>query len=132
VQQVPLTGGLVVTTPQDVALLDVGRGIAMFAQVSTPVLGIVENMAGYLCPRCGTVDMLFGEGGGARLAEHFGIPLLARVPLVTSIREAGDRGTPLVAAAPGDPIAAVFRDLAERVAATAERVRVPASVEAAP
>jgi ATP-binding protein involved in chromosome partitioning len=131
-QVVPLGGVVMVTTPQDVALLDVGRGIAMFTQVSTPVLGIVENMAGYQCPACGTVDLVFGEGGGARLAEHFGVPLLARVPLVTAVREAGDRGTPLVAAAPGDPTAVLFRDLAERVAAAAQRQQPPAVAQAAP
>jgi ATP-binding protein involved in chromosome partitioning len=88
-------------------------------------------MAGYQCPACGTVDLVFGEGGGARLAEHFGVPLLARVPIVTAVREAGDRGTPLVAAAPGDPIAILFRDLAERVAAAARRQQPPVAVEAA-
>jgi ATP-binding protein involved in chromosome partitioning len=127
VQQVPVTGAVIVTTPQDVALLDVGRGVAMFAQVSTPVLGVVENMAGYVCPSCGTEDPVFGEGGGARLAEHFGVPLLARVPLVPAVREGGDRGVPLVAAAPEHPVARVFRDLAERVAEAAERTAAPAA-----
>jgi ATP-binding protein involved in chromosome partitioning len=126
VQQVPVTGAVIVTTPQDVALLDVGRGVAMFAQVSTPVLGVVENMAGYVCPSCGTEDPVFGEGGGARLAEHFGVPLLARVPLVPAVREGGDRGVPLVAAAPEHPVARIFRDLAERVAEAAERTPAPA------
>jgi len=127
VQQVPVTGAVIVTTPQDVALLDVGRGVAMFAQVSTPVLGVVENMAGYVCPACGTEDPVFGEGGGARLAEHFGVPLLARIPLVPALREGGDRGVPLVAAAPEHPVARVFRDLAERVAEAAERTAAPAA-----
>src|SRR5258705_5059781 len=79
-QQVPVTGGVIVTTPQDVALLDVGRGIAMFAQVATPVLGIVENMAGYTCPSCGPHDAIFGEGGGARLAPAFHLPLRGGIP----------------------------------------------------
>jgi ATP-binding protein involved in chromosome partitioning len=127
VQQVPLTGAVVVTTPQDVALLDVGRGVAMFAQVSTPVLGVVENMAGYVCPSCGTEDPVFGEGGGARLAEHFGVPLLARIPLVPAVREGGDRGVPLVAQAPDHPVARVFRELAERVALAAEQAGAPAT-----
>src|SRR5207253_398257 len=74
VQQVPVAGAVVVTTPQDVALLDVGRGMAMFAQVSTPVLGVVENMSGYLCPRCGTEDPIFGRGGADALAARFGVP----------------------------------------------------------
>jgi len=128
VQQVPLTGAVVVTTPQDVALLDVGRGIAMFAQVSTPVLGVVENMAGYICPSCGTEDPVFGEGGGERLAEHFGVPLLARIPIVPAVREGGDRGVPLVAADPGHPVARIFRELAERVVVGAERAAAPAPV----
>lgn len=118
-QQVPVTGGVIVTTPQDVALLDVGRGVAMFAQLSTPVLGVVENMAGYRCPECGTEDAVFGEGGGARLAEHFGVPLLAQIPLLPAVREGGDRGVPLVAADPQHPVARIFRELAERVAAAA-------------
>ncbi|TMA48382.1 MAG: Mrp/NBP35 family ATP-binding protein, partial [Deltaproteobacteria bacterium] len=87
VQQVPVTGAVIVTTPQDVALLDVGRTMAMFAQVSTPVLGVVENMSGYVCPRCGTEDPLFGSGGADGLAERFRVPLLARIPLVPAVRE---------------------------------------------
>ena len=92
VQQVPLTGGVIVTTPQDVALLDVGRGIAMFAQVQTPVLGIVENMAGYTCPSCGTDDAIFGEGGGARLAAVFGAAAAGAHP--ARARGARGRATP--------------------------------------
>ena len=126
VQQVPLSGAVIVTTPQDVALLDVGRGIAMFGQVSTPVLGIVENMSGYACARCGTVDPIFGEGGADHLAERFGVPVLARIPLVQAIREGGDRGQPLVAVDPEHPVSRVFRQLAEQVAAAAVRV-APAS-----
>ena len=116
VQQVPVSGGVIVTTPQDVALLDVGRGMAMFAQVNTPVLGIVENMSGYLCPRCGTEDPVFGRGGGERLAERSGVPLLARLPLVPAVRESGDAGRPIVAADPGHPVSRMFAELAERVA----------------
>jgi ATP-binding protein involved in chromosome partitioning len=128
VQQVPVTGGLVVTTPQDVALLDVGRGIAMFAQVSTPVLGIVENMSGYVCPRCGTEDAVFGTGGAQALADRVGVPLLARIPLLPAVREAGDRGQPLVAGEPDHPVGRLFLDLAERVALEAARVAAPATV----
>ena len=116
-QQVPLSGGLVVTTPQDVALLDVGRGIAMFAQVSTPVLGVVENMSAYVCPRCGTEDPVFGTGGGERLARRFGVPLLGRIPLVPAVRVAGDAGRPIVAADPAHPVSRAFVALAARVAA---------------
>ena len=116
VQQVPVSGGVIVTTPQDVALLDVARGMAMFAQVKTPVLGVVENMSGYVCPRCGTEDPVFGAGGGGGLAERFGVPLLARIPLAPAVREAADRGRPLVIAHPEEPVSATFRELAARVA----------------
>jgi ATP-binding protein involved in chromosome partitioning len=116
VQQVPLSGGVVVTTPQDVALLDVARGIGMFAQVSAPVLGVVENMSGYVCPRCGTEDALFGRGGAQTLAERFGLPLLAQIPLVPALGRAGDAGTPLTAADPSHPVSRIFGELARRVA----------------
>ena len=121
VQQVPVSGGVIVTTPQDVALLDVARGMAMFAQVKTPVLGVVENMSGYVCPGCGTEDPVFGAGGADALADRFGVPLLARIPLVPAIREAGDRGRPVVIAKPEDPASLVFRGLAVRVAAAIGR-----------
>jgi len=121
VQQVPVRGAVIVTTPQDVALLDTGRGIAMFAQVSTPVFGVVENMAGYVCPACGTLDPVFGEGGGERLAEHFGLPLLGRVPLLPAVRESGDRGVPIVAADPAHPASEAFRRIAQRIADAARR-----------
>ena len=130
VQQVPVTGALVVTTPQDVALLDVGRGMAMFAQVSTPVLGVVENMSGYVCPRCGTEDALFGQGGAQALAERFHVPLLAQVPLVPAIREGGDQGRPIVVADPAHPVSRMFLALAERVAALAGRPAEAPAVEA--
>jgi ATP-binding protein involved in chromosome partitioning len=132
VQQVPVTGGVIVTTPQDVALLDVGRGIAMFAQVATPVLGVVENMAGYVCPSCGTEDPIFGAGGGARLAAAFDVPLLARIPLVAAVREAGDAGRPIVVADPTSPVSVAFRALAERVLAAAESAAAAAPVGVAP
>ncbi len=125
VQQVPVTGGVIVTTPQDVALLDVGRTMAMFAQVSTPVLGVVENMSGYVCPRCGTEDPLFGSGGADGLAERFRVPLLARIPLVPAVREGGDSGHPIVVAAPAHPVSELFRGLAERVAAEAAHLAAP-------
>jgi ATP-binding protein involved in chromosome partitioning len=117
VQQVPVSGGVIVTTPQDVALLDVARGMAMFAQVNTPVLGVVENMAAYRCPECGTEDPLFGADGGVRLAHRFGVPLLARIPLVPAVREAGDAGRPIVAVDPDHAVSRLFASLAERVAA---------------
>jgi ATP-binding protein involved in chromosome partitioning len=127
VQQVPVSGGVIVTTPQDVALLDVGRGIAMFAQVSTPVLGVVENMSGYLCPQCGTEDPIFGREGGARLAARFGVPLLARIPLVAAVRETGDSGRPIVATDPDHPVSRIFAELAERVAGALGHPEAPAA-----
>jgi ATP-binding protein involved in chromosome partitioning len=115
VQQVPVSGGVIVTTPQDVSLLDVGRGMAMFAQVSAPVLGVVENMSGYVCPSCGTEDAVFGKGGAEALAAGFEVPLLARVPLVGAVREDGDAGKPIVLARPEHPVSQIFKTLAARV-----------------
>ena len=125
VQQVPVSGAVIVTTPQDVALLDVGRGMAMFAQVSTPVLGVVENMSGYVCPACGTEDPIFGRGGAERLATRFGVPLLARIPLVPAVREGGDTGRPIVAADPAHPVSRLFAALADRVVEAAGPVDAP-------
>src|SRR5437764_7022450 len=131
VQQLPVPGGVIVTTPQYVAPLDVGRTMAMFAQVSTPVLGVVENMSGYVCPQCGTEDPLFGRGGADALAERFGVPLMARIPLVPEVREGGDRGHPIVVATPDHPVSMQFRGLAERVAAEGARLGVvPAGASA--
>ena len=127
VQQVPVTGGVIVTTPQDVALLDVQRGIAMFQQVNTPVLGVVENMSYYLCPKCGRHDDIFGSGGGSRIAERFGVPLLGAIPLVPEIREGGDAGKPIVIDQPGSPAAAIFRELAAKVTAAVEAGRAEAT-----
>jgi ATP-binding protein involved in chromosome partitioning len=96
--------------------------MAMFAQVNTPVLGVVENMSAYVCPHCGTRDPVFGEGGGAALAERVGVPLLARIPLVPAIREGGDAGLPIVLADPGHPASLAFLELADRVVARAAEV----------
>jgi ATP-binding protein involved in chromosome partitioning len=114
-QQVPITGGVIVTTPQDVALADVRRGISMFREVHAPVLGLIENMSFHICPGCGERAHLFGHGGGAEMARQAGIPLLGEVPLVRAIREAGDRGVPIVAAEPSHPQSRAFREIAERV-----------------
>lgn len=123
-QQVPISGGVIVTTPQEVATLDVERGVAMFNQVNTPVLGIVENMSAYLCPHCGTREEIFGSGGGERLSRESGVPLLAQIPLVPELRASGDAGAPLVVAQPQHPVSAMFRDLATAVldGIAAERV----------
>lgn len=126
-QQVPLSGAIVVTTPQEVALADVERGIAMFRQVHVPVLGIVENMSGYDCPECGEHDDLFGAGGGESLSRQFGVPVLERLPLVPTVRESGDVGRPIVAGAPDHPVSRAFTHLAETLE---ERLRSVESVRA--
>jgi ATP-binding protein involved in chromosome partitioning len=123
VQEVPLDGALVVTTPQDVALADVRRGMAMFAKTNTPVLGIVENMAGFVCPGCGKRDDLFGSRGGRALEQDLGAPCLAEIPIWTEIRASGDGGEPLVASQPDHPAAALYRDLATAVGVAVDTVR---------
>ena len=127
VQQVPLAGAVVVTTPQPVSLIDVARGIAMFQQVNTPVLGVIENMSGYLCPKCGARDDLFGTGGAAELEQRFGIPVLGRIPIEPAVRIAGDGGTPLVVAQPEHPISRLYASIAEQVleGIAAERTAAP-------
>jgi ATP-binding protein involved in chromosome partitioning len=126
VQLVPLSGGVIVTTPQDVALLDVQRGIAMFRQVNTPILGVVENMSYYLCPQCGQREALFGEGGGQRMSDFFGVPLLGQVPLVPEVREGGDSGRPIVLDRPEHPVSQSFRRIARAVLDEVEAAREPA------
>src|SRR2546428_13151418 len=103
--------------------------MAMFAQVNTPVLGVVENMSGYLCPRCGTEDPIFGRGGADALAARFGVPVLARIPLVPALREGGQAGRPLVAAQPEHPATRGFAALAARVP---EALAAPACAGPAP
>jgi ATP-binding protein involved in chromosome partitioning len=120
-QQVPLSGGVIVTTPQEVALLDVKRGVTMFREVNVPVLGVVENMSYHFCRKCGARHDLFGSGGGQRMAEKFGIPLLGCLPLVREVREAGDRGAPIVAADPDHPLSRTFVEIAQRLERELER-----------
>jgi ATP-binding protein involved in chromosome partitioning len=124
VQQVPLAGGVVVTTPQDVATLDVQRGIAMFQQVNTSVLGIIENMSYYDCPKCGRREDLFGSGGGEQIATRFGVPLLGRIPLIGEVRASGDTGKPIVVERPEHPVSQLFVHIAGAVleAVAAERL----------
>lgn len=114
-QQVPLSGGVIVTTPQDVALLDVRRGITMFEQVHAPVLGVIENMSYHLCTGCGARAEIFGHGGGDRMAKQFGVPFLGEIPLLRAIRSAGDDGKPIVVAEPTSPVSRAFVDLAGAV-----------------
>ena len=114
-QQVPLKGAVIVSTPQDLALIDARRGIAMFRRVNVPVLGIVENMSTFICPHCGTRSDIFGHGGARHEAERLGVPFLGEVPLALEIRETSDAGLPLVASAPDGPHAQAFRAIALRV-----------------
>jgi ATP-binding protein involved in chromosome partitioning len=114
-QQVPLKGAVIVSTPQDLALIDARRGISMFRRVNVPVLGIVENMSYYLCPQCGTRADIFGHGGARHEAEQQGVPFLGEVPLHMTIREKSDAGLPVVATEPDGPHAMIYRDIAAKV-----------------
>src|SRR3954470_11557214 len=114
-QQVPLKGSVIVSTPQDLALIDARRGIAMFNRVNVPVLGIVENMSTFICPNCGTRHDIFGHGGARREAERLGVPFLGEVPLEMKIRETSDAGLPIVATQPDSPHAAAYRVIAANV-----------------
>ena len=114
-QQVPLKGTVIVSTPQDLALIDARRGIAMFRRVNVPILGIVENMSTFICPHCGTRSDIFGHGGARHEAERLGVPFLGEVPLAMTIREKSDGGEPVVASDPDGPHAQAFRAIAARV-----------------
>lgn len=116
-QQVPVSGAVIVTTPQDIALLDAKKGIEMFSKVEVPTLGIVENMSFHRCPECGHVSHPFGEGGGTAVSSEYGAPLLARLPLDLNIRQQADGGTPTVVADPDGEVAGIYRDAARHVAA---------------
>src|SRR6266850_5666890 len=114
-QVIPLSGVVMVTTPQEVALLDVRKAIGMFQKLNVPILGIVENMSYFIAPDTGTRYHIFGEGGGRRLADEYGVPLLAQVPLDPDTRQAGDEGTPITLHRPDSPQARTFRELATAV-----------------
>jgi ATP-binding protein involved in chromosome partitioning len=115
-QRVPLTGAVIVTTPQDIALLDAKKGLKMFEKVGVPILGVVENMAVHVCSRCGHAEHIFGEGGGRRMAEQYGVDYLGALPLSMRIREQADSGRPSVIADPDGEAAAIYRGLARKVA----------------
>jgi ATP-binding protein involved in chromosome partitioning len=127
VQQVPVTGGVVVTTPQDVATLDVQRGLAMFQQVHTPVFGIVENMSFFECPKCHTREDLFGSGGADKIAGAFGVPVLGHIPLVPDVRRGGDAGKPIVVDLPEHPVSRTFAEIARQVLQAVEEQHASAS-----
>ncbi|HUP47118.1 MAG TPA: Mrp/NBP35 family ATP-binding protein [Thermoanaerobaculia bacterium] len=114
-QKVPLTGAVVVTTPQDVALIDARKGLAMFRKVNVPVLGIVENMSYYICRHCGEREEIFGHGGGKKTAEMLGVPFLGEVPLDPKVVVGGDSGQPIVVLDPQSPAAAAFREVARQI-----------------
>ena len=123
-QKVPVTGAVIVTTPQDIALLDARKGLKMFEKVSIPILGIVENMAMHLCTNCGHTEHIFGQGGGERMAEQYSVAYLGGLPLDIRIREQTDSGTPTVVAEPQGELAAIYGQIARKVAiAVAEKAR---------
>lgn len=124
VQTIPLSGAIIVTTPQDVALADAIKGLQMFREVKTPVLGIIENMSYFVCPHCGHVAEIFGSGGGERVANRYGVALLGQIPVDPAIREGGDTGVPVVVGHPESATAQAFREAARQAAA---RLSVEAS-----
>ncbi len=125
-QRVPLAGAVIVTTPQDVALLDARKGIEMFRKVAVPVLGIIENMSLHICSQCGHEEAIFGAGGGAAVAEEYGVALLARLPLAVETREQSDAGHPILLANPDSDTSRAMMAVAEAVAASAAPVAGPA------
>ena len=122
-QSVPLAGSVIVSTPQDLALIDARRGIAMFKRTEVPILGIVENMSTFVCPHCGTKTDVFSHGGAKHEAERLGVPYLGEVPLALPIRESSDAGRPIVVADPQGPHALAYMDIARRLIATLQRSR---------
>ena len=120
-QRVALAGAVIVSTPQDIALLDARKGIAMFGKVQVPVLGIVENMSTHICSNCGHEEHIFGHGGARRTAGELGVPFLGELPLHLAIREGSDAGAPVVAADPGGPQAQPFFDIAAAVLAALDK-----------
>lgn len=123
-QRVPVTGAVIVTTPQDIALLDAKKGLKMFEKVGIPILGIVENMGTHICSNCGHEEHIFGAGGGERMAQEYGVEVLGSLPLDIAIREQADSGRPTVVADPDGRIAEIYREIARKVAIhIAERAR---------
>ena len=116
-QSIPVTGAVIVSTPQDVALNVAQKAIAMFRKLNAPILGLIENMSHYVCPHCGTTDEIFGHGGARRIAERMEIPFLGEIPLATPVRAASDEGTPIVISQPDSPAARALVQAAERLAA---------------
>ncbi len=115
-QKVPVTGAIIVTTPQDIALMDARKGLKMFEKVNIPILGIVENMSLHICSKCGHEEHVFGSGGGSRMSKDYAVDLLGSLPLDVSIREQADSGKPTVVANPDGRVAEIYRQIARRVA----------------
>jgi ATP-binding protein involved in chromosome partitioning len=125
-QLLPITGAVMVTTPQEVSVIDVEKAMAMWQRVEVPVLGLIENMSGFVCPSCGHHEEIFLRGGGRRLAERAGIPLLGEIPLVPAVSRGGDAGQPVVIADPGSKVAEAFLGIASAVACALSVRNVPA------
>jgi ATP-binding protein involved in chromosome partitioning len=117
-QKVPVAGSVIVTTPQDIALLDARRGIEMFNKVKIPVLGVVENMSTHICSNCGHHEAIFGDEGGASLAKEYNVNVLGKLPLSLAIREQSDAGKPIVVSAPESDTAAIYQSIARKLGAT--------------
>lgn len=115
-QEVPLTGAVVVTTPQDIALMDARKGLVMFEKVNVPILGIIENMATHICSKCGHEEHIFGEGGAAKMAAQYGVELLGELPLDINIRLSMDKGEPIVISDPDSKVAQAYREIARKLA----------------
>jgi ATP-binding protein involved in chromosome partitioning len=115
-QKVPVTGAVIVTTPQDIALIDARKGLKMFEKVGVPIVGIVENMSVHICSNCGHAEHIFGEGGAQKMCNDYGVPFLGSLPLDIRIREQADSGRPTVVADPDGKVAQIYRDIARKVA----------------
>jgi len=120
-QKVPVTGAVIVTTPQDIALIDARKGLKMFEKVGIPIIGVVENMAIHICTQCGHAEHIFGTGGGEKMCKDYDVEFLGSLPLDIRIREQADSGKPTVVADPDGPVAAIYRDIARKVAARIAR-----------
>ena len=126
-QLIPITGAVIVTTPQEVSLLDSKKGLAMFQKVHVPVLGIIENMSSFVCPHCQERTDIFSHGGGRKAAEALGVPFLGEIPIDPAIRSGGDAGRPLMDTAPDSPQADAFRRIADAVTAQVQVVKAAAT-----
>ena len=132
-QKIPVTGAVIVTSPQELALLDARKAVAMFQKLDITVLGVIENMSTYVCPHCSHASPIFGEAGGERLSAQYSIPFLGSLPLAATIRESADRGSPTVVAAPESPIALLYHDIAGKVVSELAKkprdYRIPSKTE---